>query len=130
MTTNLQNWAAHVTFQASTVHYPETVEQLQEIVARSRKLKVIGSRHCFNDIADTNGEQVSLDRLAPTLRFDEARRTVTVNGGITYGELCEQLNAQGVAIHNMASLPHITVAGAIATATHGSGDKNGNLATA
>ncbi|MCC6456243.1 MAG: FAD-binding protein [Caldilineaceae bacterium] len=130
MSANLQNWAGHHTFSTARVHRPQTVEQLQALVSQSSKLKVLGSRHSFNDIADATGDLVSLDDLEPTFLVDRERHTVTVNGSITYGQLCQQLHADGYAIHNMASLPHITVAGAISTATHGSGDHNGNLATA
>ena len=125
-----KNWSGHHTFSASRVHTPQTFEQLQEIVSRSRKVKVLGARHSFNDIADSVEELISLDQMDQTLEIDPQRRTVTVSGGITYGKLCQELQSAGYAIHNMASLPHITVAGAISTATHGSGDNNGNLATA
>ena len=130
MSGNLLNWSGHHTFSTDRVYQPETIEQLQEIVSRSHKIKVIGSRHSFNNMADSNEALLSLEKIDQTLTIDPAARTVTVNGGITYGRLCQELNAAGYAIHNMASLPHITVAGAIATATHGSGDHNGNLATA
>jgi xylitol oxidase len=130
MSGNPQNWAGHHTFSTDRVHRPETIEQLQEVVSNSRKVKVLGSRHSFNDIADSTEDLVTLENLDQTLSIDPERRTVTVNGAITYGQLCQQLHNAGYAIHNMASLPHITVAGAIATATHGSGDNNGNLATA
>ena len=129
MIANPQNWAGHITFSTSRVHLPETIEQLQEIVSRSDKVKMIGSRHSFNNIADSTGDLISLENLDSMLVFDRERRTVTVNAGITYGQLCNQLHDEGYAIQNMASLPHITVAGAISTATHGSGDTNGNLAT-
>src|ERR1019366_5236363 len=62
--------------------------------------------------------------------LDPAARTVTVDAGITYGQLCPYLDSKGFALHNLASLPHISIAGACSTATHGSGEKNGNLATA
>jgi xylitol oxidase len=64
------------------------------------------------------------------VNLDNAARTVTVEAGVTYGQLCPYLDSQGFALHNLASLPHISVAGACTTATHGSGEKNGNLATA
>ncbi len=130
MTENQHNWAGNIMYKAASLHFPETVEQLQELVARSHKLKVLGSRHSFNAIADTTADHISLQKLAPTLVVDRARNTVTVNGGITYGQLGQQLHNEGYAIPNMASLPHISGAGACATATHGSGDGNGNLATA
>jgi xylitol oxidase len=129
MSVQLQNWSGHHTFSAARLHQPHTVEELQAIVKASRKLKVIGTSHSFNDIADSTEDLISLDQMEQTLTIDRERQTVTVNAGITYGRLCGQLHEQGYALHNMASLPHITVAGAIATATHGSGDENGNLAT-
>jgi xylitol oxidase len=129
MSVQLQNWSGHHTFSAARLHQPHTVEELQAIVKASRKLKVIGTRHSFNNIADSTEDLISLDQMEQTLTIDRERQTVTVNAGITYGRLCGQLHEQGYALHNMASLPHITVAGAIATATHGSGDENGNLAT-
>jgi xylitol oxidase len=129
-TTPQLNWAGNVIYSAARLHQPETIEQLQEVVRGSRKLRVLGSRHSFNTIADCAEDLVSLDKLPQSARFDRERGTVTVNGGITYGQLCPQLHRAGYALHNMASLPHISVAGAIATATHGSGDANGNLATA
>src|SRR5271155_4875697 len=62
--------------------------------------------------------------------IDPAAHTVTVAGSITYGQLAPYLDSHGFALHNLASLPHISVVGACMTATHGSGEKNGNLSTA
>jgi xylitol oxidase len=112
------------------LHYPETIEHVQELVTRYSKVKVLGSRHSFNGIADSTEDLISLERLGQNVILDRERRTVTVPGGIKYGQLCEHLHGEGFALHNMASLPHISVAGACATATHGSGDSNRNLATA
>ncbi|HEX8229823.1 MAG TPA: D-arabinono-1,4-lactone oxidase [Chloroflexia bacterium] len=133
MAENLYNWAGNYTYTAPRLHYPETVEQLQELVSRSGKLKVLGSRHSFNDIADTPGDLVSLDRLGtsdPLVTLDRERHTATISAAARYGQINRQLHREGYALHNLASLPHISVAGACATATHGSGDRNGNLATA
>ena len=130
MAEKLSNWAGNYTFSAARVHYPETVEQVQELVARSHKLRVLGSRHSFNDIADSTEDLISLERFDHGITCDRERRTVTVDGGVKYGQLCQQLHREGYALHNLASLPHISVAGACATATHGSGNRNGNLATA
>lgn len=124
------NWAGNIRYASAQTHQPESIEQLQEIVARSQTVKVYGSRHSFNAITDTTGDHIALDKMDQSLSLDQAAGTVTVSGGITYGQLCAQLHGAGRAIHNIASLPHITVAGAVATATHGSGDGNGNLATA
>ena len=129
MTVNLQNWAGNYTYNAARLHTPETIEQVQELVARSTKPKVLGSRHSFNNIADTTEDLISLERFDKVLTIDHERRTVTIEGGVRYGPLGAHLHREGYALHNMASLPHISVAGACATATHGSGDNNGNLAT-
>lgn len=126
----LGNWAGNFFFGAARIHRPTTIEQAQAIVARSVKVRVIGSRHSFNRIADTDADLISLENLPPTMRIDAARSTVTVGAGVKYGQLGQFLHRAGYALHNMASLPHISVAGACATATHGSGDANGNLATA
>ena len=125
-----KNWSGHVTFGATGIAYPTTTVEVQELVQRHAKLKVIGSGHSFNDIADSAEALISLARFDAPPVIDAAQRSVSVNAGITYGELAAFLDAAGYALPNMASLPHITVAGAIATATHGSGDSLGNLATA
>lgn len=96
----------------------------------SDQLKALGTRHSFNDIADSPGNLISLERFDKVLDLDSERHTVTVEAGVRYGNLARWLHEQGYALHNLASLPHISVAGACATATHGSGDRNGNLATA
>ena len=141
-----RNWSENIRFASAEIHAPPTVEALQEIVRASRKVRVLGARHSFNDAAaidaqvDVDGTQevsgdpswayISLENLDAPVEFDHEGGTVTCSGGITYGELCTQMHAEGVALHNTASLPHITVAGACSTGTHGSGDGNGNLATA
>ncbi len=130
MSDRLRNWAGNIEYAAARVHHPESVEQVRELVLGGSSLKVLGSRHSFNRIADTTGDLISLDHLAPVLEIDHARRTVTVDAGARYGRLCAELARAGLALHNMASLPHISVAGACATATHGSGDRNANLAAA
>lgn len=130
MIENRSNWAGNYTYQAARLHYPETVEQVQELVSRAGKVRVLGSRHSFNDIADSPEELVSLAHFDHAPVFDHANRQVTIGGGVRYGQLCGELHQAGYALHNLASLPHISVAGACATATHGSGDRNGNLATA
>ena len=124
------NWAGNITYGAAAIHTPRTIDELQEIVRRVPKLRALGSRHSFNRIADTEGDLISMRGLANILDIDAASRTVTVEGGITYGQLCPALDAAGFALHNLASLPHISVVGAVTTATHGSGNTNKNLAAA
>ena len=103
---------------------------MQEFVRQHPQLKVLGTRHCFNGIADSTVDLLSLREMDQVVALDAAARTVTVEAGMSYGQLCPYLHEQGFALHNLASLPHISIAGACATATHGSGVKNGNLATA
>jgi xylitol oxidase len=128
--TGEHNWAGNLMYGAAEVRRPATVVELQELVAGAPSLRALGSRHSFNRIADTSGVLVSLEHLAPAIDVDPDNLTVTVSGGTRYGTLAAELQRQGFALHNLASLPHISVAGAVATATHGSGDRNGNLATA
>ncbi|WP_261300491.1 FAD-binding protein [Paenibacillus andongensis] len=126
---NNRNWAGNYRYSASELHVPANVEQVQQLVAHSKQIKVLGTRHSFNSIADSTESLISLQNLNQVIALDHANNKVTVEGGIRYGELCQYLHVNGYALHNLASLPHITVAGACATATHGSGDWNGNLAT-
>jgi xylitol oxidase len=123
------NWAGNYTYLARRLHEPASIDELQEVVRHSRSLRALGSRHSFNDIADTTGDQVSLARMPRVFDLDPAAGTLTVDGGVRYGEISGPLDAAGFALNNLASLPHISVAGACATATHGSGDHIGNLAT-
>jgi xylitol oxidase len=123
------NWAGNYRYQARRLHRPATLERLREVVAGAPRIRVLGSRHSFTDIADSD-ELVSLAGLPTEVAVDHDAGTVTCSAGLTYGELARTLQREEVALHNLASLPHISVAGAVATATHGSGDAKGNLATA
>lgn len=125
-----QNWAGNLTYGAKTLHTPGSIDELIEIVAGSSGFRALGSRHSFNRIADTPDDQVSVAGLPPLVRVDASAREVTVSAGLRYGELVEQLDREGWALPNLASLPHISVGGAISTGTHGSGDRNGSLASA
>jgi xylitol oxidase len=123
------NWSGNYAYRADALHRPRTLEELQELVGGARSLRVIGSRHSFTSIADS-AELVALDSLPGAVVVDTSAQAVTVPGHMTYAALAEALNRGGLALHSLASLPHISVAGAIATGTHGSGDAKGNLATA
>jgi xylitol oxidase len=124
-----QNWAGNLTFSTNRLYTPASLEEVRHVVTSCTKLRALGSRHSFNTIADSTQNQISLVKL-DEISLDEKARTVTVGAGVTYGKLAPVIDARGYALHNLASLPHISVAGAIATATHGSGVHNGNLATA
>ncbi|MBK9316833.1 MAG: FAD-binding protein [Acidobacteria bacterium] len=129
-TPRLKNWAGNLEYSTDQVTYPESVEQVQAFVMKADKLRALGSQHCFNRIADSPHNLLSTKNLNKVVALDPVKMTVTVESGIRYGTLGEYLQDKGYALHNLASLPHISVAGSIATATHGSGVKNGNLATA
>ncbi len=123
------NWAGNYTFLAPDLRVAGSVAEAQSIVAAARKVRVLGSGHSFNDIADSAAVQLSLGGLERVVRIDAGRRQVTVDGGIRYGDLAPVLQANGWALANLASLPHISVVGAVMTGTHGSGSRTGNLAT-
>lgn len=125
-----RNWAGNFQYSTTNWHEPETVEEVQQLITRLSKLRVIGTRHSFNSIADSNDNIVSLQKLNKVLHINRENESVTVEAGIKYGDLCHILQQHGYALHNLASLPHISVAGACATATHGSGNSNQNLAAA
>jgi xylitol oxidase len=125
-----RNWAGNIAYTATRFHQPETLSQIQELVASANRVKALGSRHSFNNIADTEADLISLDKFDAGFLLDPVKRTVMVAAGTRYGTLSRYLHGEGWALHNLASLPHISIAGACATATHGSGDHNGNLATA
>ncbi len=124
-----RNWGGNYAYRARRVHRPASVEEVRAVVAGARRLRVLGSRHSFTSIADSD-ELLSLDALPADVLVDHRARTVSVSASVSYGALAGALALEGVALHNLASLPHISVAGAVATATHGSGDAHGNLATA
>lgn len=127
---HLSNWAGNLRYSTGNVHYPKTVGEVQDLVKRLGKCTALGSRHSFNMIADSTENQISLQHLNKIVSLDKSSNTVTVEAGMRYGELSPYLHENGYALNNLASLPHITVAGACATATHGSGIRNGNLSTA
>ncbi|MDX1638176.1 MAG: D-arabinono-1,4-lactone oxidase [Balneolaceae bacterium] len=124
------NWAGNYRYRAKQLHLPNKVSMVQQLVRESEKVRILGSRHSFNSIADSPQDLVSLKNLDPDIAIDEKNQGVWVSGGVRYGELAQRLQKNGYALHNLASLPHISIAGACATATHGSGIQNGNLATA
>ncbi|MPY48419.1 FAD-binding protein [Streptomyces acidicola] len=132
MTDTLTNWAGNIAYTAKELHRPHSIEEVRALVAGSRAVRVLGSGHSFNEIAEPGSEGVllSLTALPPVVEVDTAARTVRVGGGVRYAELAAAVHRHGLALANMASLPHISVAGSVATGTHGSGNANGPLASA
>src|SRR5258708_19423378 len=111
-----RNWAGNYTYRAQKLHRPTTIEQVQEIVANAASVHVLGSRHSFNDIADSS-ELISLENLPADVVVDHQAQTASCGGGVKYGNLGKTLNDEGVALHTLASLPHISLAATVAPAT-------------
>ena len=126
----LRNWAGNLEYGTERLYAARSIEQVRQFVKEHSRLKVLGTRHCFNSIADSTDRFLSLQSLDQEIAVDRQASTVTVEAGIRYGQLCPHLDKQGFALHNLASLPHISIAGACSTGTHGSGVGNGNLSTA
>jgi xylitol oxidase len=126
----LKNWAGNLEYSTDNLYTATSLEQVRQFVKAQHKFKVLGTRHCFNKIADSANQFLSYKAPDEGISLDLQARAVTVAAGTTYGQLSTYLHSKGFALHNLASLPHISVAGSCSTATHGSGDKNGNLATA
>jgi len=124
------NWAGNVEFQAVRLAQPESLDELRELVAGSERIRALGAGHSFSTVADTTGTLVQLDRLPVAMKVDEYASTVSVPAWARYSDLVGPLYDAGFALANLASLPHITVAGAVVTGTHGSGDRLRNLADA
>ena len=124
-----RNWGRNIIYKAKNLAEPASVEELQKLVPEAGYRKGLGSSHSYNDIPDSPHTQISLRKLNKMVAIDESQMTVAIEGGIKYEELAPQLHERGYALPNLASLPQVTIAGAAATGTHGSGTQNGNLAT-
>jgi xylitol oxidase len=125
----MHNWAGNVALGAARVHTPTSLAELRKIVGAVERVRALGTGHSFSRVAASNAELVSLAGMPAAVEIAPDRRTATVSAGMRYGEVAAALHDAGYALANLASLPHISVAGACATGTHGSGDANGNLAT-
>ena len=126
----LTNWAGNYAYSVDTVYQARSLEEVRDVVRAASRLRALGTRHCFNGIADSAHKLVSVRPMAEVVALDTEAKTVTVEAGMSYGQLSPDLHEKGFALHNLASLPHISIAGACATATHGSGVGNANLASA
>ncbi|CAN2227613.1 GlcD FAD/FMN-containing dehydrogenases [Candidatus Nanopelagicaceae bacterium] len=124
----MQNWSKNVDFNDRGFLQPESLTELQEAVRSNAKLRARGTAHCFNEIANTSSYAVNLSKMPKTIEVNPGSNSVTVAAGLKYGELAPVLHQQGWALNNLASLPHISIAGSISTGTHGSGIRNQNLA--
>lgn len=124
------NWAGNLSFGAARVHRPRSLDELREAVAGAERIRALGSGHSFSKVVEPAGDLVRLDALPPSVDVDVASSTATVGAGMRYADVAYELQRQGLALANLASLPHISVGGSCATGTHGSGDTQGSLATA
>lgn len=124
----LRNWAGNVEFGPARIHHPASEDEVRRIVAGAAAVRVLGTGHSFNKIADTPGDLVVLDALAAEVRIDPDARTATVPAGMRLADLASRLQNAGFALTALPSLPHISLAGACSTGTHGSGDRNPGLA--
>ena len=120
----LRTWAGNLEYSARRLLEPTSLDELRRTVAGSTRLRALGTRHSFSAVADTTGDLVSVARMPRRIEIDPEARTVTVSAGLRFGEIAPVLHEAGWALGNLGSLPHICVAGAAATGTHGSGDAN------
>ena len=123
------NWARNVTFRPGSVAVPVSVDEMSELIRGVDKARVVGSAHSFSPLVATAGTLVSTARLT-SIEWDGDVGLVRIGAGVTYEQLTRWLANRGRGLTNLASLPHITVAGAVATASHGSGPQNPSLASA
>ncbi|OLT17591.1 hypothetical protein BJF80_16430 [Serinicoccus sp. CUA-874] len=123
-----RTWAGNLAYSAGELVEPTSIDELAEVMGGAARVRVLGSRHSFNRVADTTGTLVGLRRLPTGLEVDRERGVVRAGAGLTYGEVGVRIQEEGWALHAMASLPHITVGGAVATGSHGSGDGAASLA--
>jgi xylitol oxidase len=126
----ITNWAGNLAFTAPVLLRPRSVDEIRTMVASTPRLHALGAGHSFSPVADSPGALITLDDVPHEVEIDSERALVRVGAGVRYAELARALDARGLALANLASLPHISVAGTVATGTHGSGDRNGSLATA
>ncbi|GAA2026201.1 FAD-binding protein [Agromyces tropicus] len=126
-----ETWSGTHRFGARRLIAARSVPEVQEVLrSRPGPVRALGTRHSFNEIADSAGTLVSVLDVPPAPRVLGGGDRVSVGAGVRYGELALWLEEHGLALHNMGSLPHISVAGAMSTGTHGSGDRLPMLADA
>ena len=130
MTAELRNWSGTYRFTARAVIDARSADDVRRAVAAGGRVRAIGTRHSFNDLADNGAALVSVTAIPPDPVIDVAARTVTAGAGMSYGALAVWLQDRGWALGNLGSLPHISIAGATATGTHGSGSRNKILSAA
>jgi L-gulonolactone oxidase len=128
-----RNWGRTQRCGPAALESPRSDLEVVEAIGRARaarqRVKVVGGGHSFTDIACTDGRMLSLDLLDRVVGVDEAAATVTVEAGMTIHRLDQELAARDLALPNLGDIDRQSIAGAIATATHGTGATFGGLAT-
>lgn len=128
-----QNWARNQSCVPAGVHLPASEAEVAALVVQVRErgqtLRVVGAGHSWSDIACTDGQLVSLDRLSEVVSLDRDAGTVTVEAGMRLEDLVAYLLERGLALPNLGSVAEQSVAGVISTATHGTGLSTGNLSS-
>ena len=123
------SWSGTVDYGPGPLHAPTSLDQLQELVAASDRVRALGTRHSFSEVAASDADLVTLTGMPPEIDIDTEAGTVRVAAGVRYGELAVAAHAAGLALPTMGSLPHISVGGASATGTHGSGNASRSLSS-
>lgn len=129
----VRNWAGNQACVPAEVLTPTSTDEVAAIVRRAhadgRRVKAIGAGHSFTAAAMTDGMLLRLDAMTTILDADPASGRVTVQAGITLNALSRELHSRGLAMPNLGDIDVQSVAGAISTATHGTGIALGGLAT-
>ncbi|HEV7528842.1 MAG TPA: D-arabinono-1,4-lactone oxidase [Solirubrobacteraceae bacterium] len=126
-----QNWAGDQLCTPAKFERPRSVEELSAAIARAAdsdlRVRAVGAGHSFSEIACSDGALVRLDRLSGVLDVDTSSGLVRAQAGITIGELSRRLDAHGLAMENLGDIDVQSIAGAISTATHGTGARLRNI---
>jgi L-gulonolactone oxidase len=128
-----RNWTGDESCRPNAIARPASLEQLAAEVTRAAReglrVRVAGAGHSFSDIVCTDGLLVKLDRMQGVLDVDRASGLVRVQGGITIGQLSASLAQHGLAMENLGDIDVQSIAGAISTATHGTGGRLRNISS-
>jgi L-gulono-1,4-lactone dehydrogenase len=126
-----RNWAGDQRCAPAAVCAPASIDELSDAIGRAgtqgMRVRVAGAGHSFSDIVCTDGLLLSLERMDRVLEVDRHNRLVRVQGGITIRALNRALDAHGLALENLGDVDAQTIAGAISTATHGTGAQLRNI---
>lgn len=131
--TSWTNWAGNQSCAPTSIRRPTSEAELVAIVKEAAnngtRVKCVGAGHSFTPIACTDGVLVDLSGYGRILSHDPGARTVTMQAGITLSTLCDELDQRGLALENMGDIGYQSIAGAAATATHGTGWHFGNISS-